>query len=100
MEPAIFFCRTGFLRISFRSSQRGMDALPAPSADCPASPRGSRAGARHGQGRKGQRQAVGTIIVSVTDEPFSDENPEHVKIANAIEIRLVDQDLLPLFTDL
>ncbi|MEG0886526.1 MAG: Imm52 family immunity protein, partial [Janthinobacterium sp.] len=38
-------------------------------------------------------------IVSVTDVPFSDENPEHVKIANAIEIRLVDQDLLPPFAD-
>lgn len=43
---------------------------------------------------------IGTIIVSVTDEPFSDVNPEHVKIANAIEIRLVDQDLLPRFADL
>lgn len=42
----------------------------------------------------------GTIIVSVTDEAFSDDNPEHVKIANAIEIRLVDQDLLPRYSDL
>jgi hypothetical protein len=42
----------------------------------------------------------GTIIVSVTDEPFSTENKEHVKIANAIEIRLVDQDLMPLYADL
>lgn len=46
------------------------------------------------------KQQIGTIIVSVTDEAFSDENPEHVKIANAIEIRLVDQDLLPRFADL
>jgi hypothetical protein len=46
------------------------------------------------------KKQIGTIIVSVTDEPFSDENPEHVKIANAIEIRLVDQDLLPRFTEL
>ncbi len=38
---------------------------------------------------------VGTIIVSVTDGPFSHENQEHLRIANAIEIRLVDQDLLP-----
>ena len=37
----------------------------------------------------------GTIIVSVTDEVFSADNPEHVKIANAIEVRLADQDLLP-----
>jgi hypothetical protein len=49
---------------------------------------------------KGKDKQIGTILVSVTDEPFSDENPEHVKIANAIEIRLVDQDLLPRFADL
>jgi len=30
----------------------------------------------------------------VADEPFSSDNPEHVKIANKIEVRLVDQDLL------
>lgn len=49
---------------------------------------------------KGKDKQVGTIIVSLTDETFSDENPEHVKIANAIEIRLVDQDLLPRHADL
>jgi hypothetical protein len=49
---------------------------------------------------KGMDIQTGTIIVSVTDAPFSDEDPEHVKIANAIEIRLVDQDLLPRYTDL
>lgn len=48
----------------------------------------------------GKKMQIGTIIVSVTDEPFSDENPEHVKIANAIEIRLADQDLLPRYADL
>lgn len=53
-----------------------------------------------GKDAKGKDKQLGTIIVSVTDEPFSDENPEHVKIANAIEIRLVDQDLLPRYTDL
>lgn len=37
----------------------------------------------------------GTIIVSVSDDVFSIDNPDHVKIANAIEIRLADQDLLP-----
>jgi hypothetical protein len=37
----------------------------------------------------------GTIIVSVAQEVFSADNPEHVKIANAIEVRLADQDLLP-----
>lgn len=46
------------------------------------------------------KKQIGTIVVSVTDEPFSDENPDHVKIANAIEIRLVDQDLLPRYSDL
>lgn len=49
---------------------------------------------------KGKDRQTGTIIVSVVDAPFSDENPEHVTIANAIEIRLVDQDLLPRFADL
>lgn len=52
-----------------------------------------------GQGEQGQDKQLGTILVSVTDEPFSDENPEHVKVANAIEIRLVDQDLLPRFSE-
>ncbi|WP_433692094.1 immunity 52 family protein [Herbaspirillum seropedicae] len=53
-----------------------------------------------GTDASGKDTQLGTIIVSVTDEPFSDENPEHVKVANAIEIRLVDQDLLPRFADL
>jgi hypothetical protein len=53
-----------------------------------------------GKDEKGKDKQIGTIIVSITDEPFSDENPEHVKIANAIEIRLVDQDLLPRYADL
>ena len=49
---------------------------------------------------QGKDKQIGTIIVSVTDEPFSDENPEHVRIANAIEIRLVNQDLLPRYVDI
>lgn len=53
-----------------------------------------------GKDEKGKDMQTGTVLVSVTDEPFSDENPEHVKIANAIEIRLVDQDLLPRFADM
>ncbi|RFP28736.1 immunity 52 family protein [Duganella sp. BJB476] len=53
-----------------------------------------------GKDAKGNEKQIGTVIVSVTDAPFSDENPEHVKIANAIEIRLVDQDLLPRYVDL
>jgi hypothetical protein len=53
-----------------------------------------------GDGKKGKPVQLGTIIVSVTDAPFSDDEPEHVKIANAIEIRLVDQDLLPRYAEL
>lgn len=53
-----------------------------------------------GKDEKGKDKPIGTIIVSVVDEPFSDENPEHVKVANAIEVRLVDQDLLPRYADL
>lgn len=51
-----------------------------------------------GKSESGNDEQIGTIIVSVTDEVFSDENPEHVKISNAIEIRLVDQDLIPTFS--
>lgn len=51
-------------------------------------------------GPRGSQKQIGTILVSVTDQPFSDENPEHIAVANAIEIRLVDQDLLPKFSDL
>jgi len=36
----------------------------------------------------------GSLIVTVA-EVFDVQNPEHVKKANAIETRLVDQDLLP-----
>ncbi|QJE02028.1 hypothetical protein HH212_20055 [Massilia forsythiae] len=43
---------------------------------------------------------IGTIVVSVTDAPFSDDDPGHVEKAHAIEVRLVDQDLLPRFVDL
>ena len=53
-----------------------------------------------GKDEKGKDMQIGTIIVSVVDEPFSDANPEHVKAANAIEVRLVDQDLLPRYADL
>ncbi len=43
---------------------------------------------------------LGTIIVSVTDDVFDVNNRAHVKVANDIEIRLADQDLLPRFVDL
>jgi hypothetical protein len=45
----------------------------------------------------GRERQVGTIVVSVTDEAFSDENPDHVLVANAIEVRLADKDLLPRY---
>nr|WP_186064917.1 immunity 52 family protein [Burkholderia gladioli] len=47
----------------------------------------------------GKKQA-GTIIVSVADAVFSADNAEHVEVANRIEIRLVDQDLLPSYADI
>ncbi|MBF3412661.1 immunity 52 family protein [Burkholderia pseudomallei] len=50
--------------------------------------------------RDASGKQTGTIIVSVTDAVFSADNPEHVEIANRIEIRLVDQDLLPRYADL
>lgn len=43
---------------------------------------------------------TGTIVVSATDAPFSMKNPEHIETANRIEVRLVDQDLLPAFADM
>ncbi|AJY18176.1 immunity 52 family protein [Burkholderia multivorans] len=43
---------------------------------------------------------TGTILVSVLDGQFSMKNPEHIESANRIEVRLVDQDLLPAFADL
>lgn len=42
---------------------------------------------------------LGTIVVSVSDEPFSANNPRHVRAANELEIRLVDEDLLPNYAD-
>lgn len=47
-----------------------------------------------------RKTQIGTILVSISDQAFSDENPEHTAVANAIEIRLVDQDLLPKFSAL
>jgi len=52
-----------------------------------------------GNGSNGSDQK-GTIIVSVTDQVFDVTNQEHIKMANDIEIRLADQDLLPRFVDL
>ncbi|PVY81806.1 immunity protein 52 of polymorphic toxin system [Cupriavidus alkaliphilus] len=47
-----------------------------------------------------ERKQIGTVIVSIIDEPFSEHNPEHVRVANAIEMRLADQDLLPRYAEL
>ncbi|AMR79844.1 Imm52 family immunity protein [Cupriavidus nantongensis] len=47
-----------------------------------------------------ERCHIGTIIISVVDQMFSDLLPEHVRLANSIEVRLVDQDLLPRYADL
>lgn len=44
------------------------------------------------------KSTQGTLIVSTTDV-FNVENPAHIKNANAIETRLVDQDLLPTFAE-
>ncbi len=46
------------------------------------------------------KEQLGTIIVSVVDKPFSLDIPEHIRITNDIEIRLVDQDLLTRYADL
>lgn len=40
------------------------------------------------------KKRQGTLLVTTTDT-FDVDNPEHIKKANAIETRLVDQDLLP-----
>ncbi|MFX1733921.1 immunity 52 family protein [Paraburkholderia sp. A1RI_3L] len=50
--------------------------------------------------RNNDGKEIGTIIVSVADGVFSADNPEHVEAANRIEIRLVDQDLLPAYADI
>ncbi|MGS1011704.1 immunity 52 family protein [Achromobacter anxifer] len=46
------------------------------------------------------KKQTGTIIVSVANEVFSLDNAGHVELANRIEMRLVDQDLLPRYADL
>ncbi|KKB61029.1 hypothetical protein WM40_25590 [Robbsia andropogonis] len=47
-----------------------------------------------------EKVQIGTIIVSVTEGVFSVDDPVHVEIANRIEIRLVDRDMLPRYQDL
>lgn len=40
------------------------------------------------------KKRQGTLIITTTDT-FDVDNPDHIKRANALETRLVDQDLLP-----
>jgi Immunity protein 52 len=46
------------------------------------------------------KQQMGTIIVSATDSVFDYRNPEHLKIAQAIETRLVSNDWLPTWAQM
>lgn len=46
------------------------------------------------------KERLGTIIVSVTDAVFDDNNAEHLQIARDIETRLVSNDWLPTWTQL
>jgi hypothetical protein len=46
------------------------------------------------------KERLGTIIVSVTDAVFDDNNPEHLKIAQALEVRLVSNDWLPTWAQM
>ncbi|XHO64657.1 hypothetical protein BCC1697_001068 [Burkholderia gladioli] len=43
---------------------------------------------------------LGTIIVSVEDEPFSVDNEAHLMAAHDIEVRLISMDLLPLLAEI
>lgn len=72
------------------------DECRADGVSWPAGSRGASVDSGDGFGKK----QVGTIIVSVTDAVFSADNPEHVEVAYRIEIRLVDQDLLPSYADI
>ena len=49
-------------------------------------------------GRDGRRR--GTVVLSVVDEVFDGDNPRHIEAAANIDIRMVDQDLMPCYSDL
>lgn len=49
---------------------------------------------------KQDKQQMGTIVVTLKDEIFNVKEPEHVSAANRLEVRLLDQDFLPLLTSL
>ncbi len=46
------------------------------------------------------KERLGTIIVSVTDAVFDDNDPEHLQIARDIETRLVSNDWLPTWAQM
>jgi hypothetical protein len=49
-------------------------------------------------GRDGRRR--GTVVLSVVDEVFDGQDPRHIEAAANIDIRMVDQDLMPCYSDL
>ena len=49
-------------------------------------------------GRDGRRR--GTVVLSVVDEVFDGQEPRHIEAAANIDIRMVDQDLMPCYSDL
>ena len=49
-------------------------------------------------GPDGRRR--GTVVLSVVDEVFDGNNPRHIEAAANIDIRMVDQDLMPCYADL
>ncbi len=49
-------------------------------------------------GRDGRRR--GTVVLSMVDEVFDGQNPRHIEAAANIDIRMVDQDLMPCYSDL
>lgn len=46
------------------------------------------------------KKQTGTLIVSINNEIFSLANPRHIELANQIELRLVDQDLIDRYEDM
>lgn len=46
------------------------------------------------------KKQTGTLIVSVANEVFSLDNARHIEVANQIELRLVDQDLIERYEDM
>lgn len=49
-------------------------------------------------GRDGRRR--GTVVLSVVGEAFDGDNSRHIEAAANIDIHMVDQDLMPCYSDL